>query len=252
MQTTWATGSRTIRIHGNEVVVEQPRASPNQSRLLLSEAFHAPHRLNIGDVRVRAEVVSCLARQLKPDGCQTDLDRLRLMFWANLQRVSMLPLSLDFSDAQGRVDTVQLSADHLRISGSHHERDSCALLDDVFFYGPKVSCIPLESQRALRAAVYARLNSGSGLKEADGFELIDPDQLEAGDWSWSKRADGESAAVLQDGRLMIGYSCGRSHEQGYGCYPLARTLRQAPGLYLSCPPTIAEAIRSRLAAAVVS
>ncbi len=252
MQTTWTTGSITIRIHGNEVVVEQPRASPDRMRFLLSEAFHAPHRLSIGDVQVRAEVVSCLARHLKPDACQTDLDRLRLTFWADLQRVSMPPLRLGFSDAQGEPVTVQLSEDHLRISGSRHERDSCALLDDVFFYGPKVSCIPLESQRALRAAVYARLKPGSGLTEADGFALIDSEQLEAGDWSWSKRADGESSAVLENGLLMVGYSYGRNHEQGYGCYPLARTLRQAPGLYLSCPPTVAEAIRSRLAAAVVT
>ena len=252
MQTTWTTGSITISVQGNEVVVERPRSRPDRYRHLLSEAFHAPHLLYIDDVRVRAEVVACLARQLKPDACQTDLDRLRLKFWANIQRVPMPLLRLDFSDVQGEPVTVQLSGDHLHIGGSRHDRDSRALLDDVFFYGPKVSRMPLDNQRALRAAVYARLNSGSVLTEADGFPLIDPKQIEAGKWEWDKRADGESAAVLSDELLMVGYSYGRSHQQGYGCYPLARTLRQVPDLHLGCPKEVAEAIRSRLAAAVVA
>lgn len=251
MQMTWGTGSDTINVRGDEVVVVRSRASPGWIRFSVSEAFHAPHLLSIDDVRVRGEVVSYMARQLSPDSCETDLDRLRLTFWTNLRRGAVPPARLDFSDGPGAPVTVELGEGDLHIAGSRHERDSRALLDDVFFHGPRVSRIPLENQRALRAAVHARLHPSSGLAEADGFPLIDPTRIEAGEWEWDRRADGESAAILGDGRLMIGYSYGRSHEQGYGCHPLARTLRGAPDLRLGCPPAVAEAIRARLAAAVV-
>lgn len=59
MQKTWGTGSDTINVRGGEMVLVRSRASPGRVRFSLSQAFHAPHRLSIDDVRVLGEVVCC-------------------------------------------------------------------------------------------------------------------------------------------------------------------------------------------------
>lgn len=59
MQMTWCTGSDTINVRGDEVVVVRSRASPGRIRFSVSEAFHAPHLLSIDDVGVLGEVVCC-------------------------------------------------------------------------------------------------------------------------------------------------------------------------------------------------